>query len=522
MTAPPLRLADLLAGLSLVTDLGFGLPHEHAMRSCAIATALARRLGLSEEQVAETYYTALLEHVGCIAYAHETALAFGDELVMTAASSRANPAEPWDMLTTFLGRVSRGRAPLERARITAFTLARSSRFIGTASVAICEVARRAAERLGLSSGVQRSLYEVFERWDGRGAPAGLKADQIAHAGRICRVASIAALFDELGGAEAACDAVRRRAASLLDPAVVEIFMTNATTLLDAGRAGDPRQTVLDAEPAPVRITCEAQLVDVATVFADVADLKTPFMHGNSRAVARLAVAAGTRLGLPAPELRGLELAALLHDLGRVGVSNAIWCKPGPLTHGEWEQVRLHPYHSERILTGSAALAPIGRLAGTHHERLDGSGYHRGCRGAELPRAARVLAAADAYHAMTQPRPHRPALSAQDATDELAAEARAGRLDGDAVGAVLEAGGQGHPRAKPNLRPAGLSAREVEVVALVAEGLTNRDVADRLCISRRTAEHHVQHIYAKLGVSSRPALALFAVEHDLLARGPAVE
>ena len=194
----------------------------------------------------------------------------------------------------------------------------------------------------------------------------------------------------------------------------------------------------------------------------------------------------------------------------------IWEKRGPLTAAEWEQARMHSYHSERMLARSDALAPLARVAGMHHERLDGSGYYRGCQARELSPAVRILAAADAFHAMTQDRPHRPALGTEEAAAELQREVRAGRLDGDAAAAVLEVAGAGRPRRRDNLRPAGLSEREVEVARLVAAGCSNPEIAERLVISRRTAEHHVQHIYAKVGVSSRAGLALFAHEHDLIA------
>jgi DNA-binding NarL/FixJ family response regulator len=176
---------------------------------------------------------------------------------------------------------------------------------------------------------------------------------------------------------------------------------------------------------------------------------------------------------------------------------------------------MHPYHSERILATSRSLEPMALVAGMHQERLDGSGYHRGCRARELPPAVRILAAADEFQAMTQERPHRAALTPEQAADELTREARAGCLDADAVAAVLDVAGQGRRRRPADLRPAGLSEREVEVLRLVGQGCSNPDVASRLVISRRTAEHHVQHIYAKVGVSSRPALALFAMEHELL-------
>jgi HD-GYP domain-containing protein (c-di-GMP phosphodiesterase class II) len=296
--------------------------------------------------------------------------------------------------------------------------------------------------------------------------------------------------------------------------IAATFAEHAHELLTAASLGDPRQRVLEAEPEPVRVIPPTRLAEVAAAFGDLADLKTPCTHGHSAGVARLARAAGERVGLDTETMARLEVAALLHDVGRVAISNAVWEKPGPLTSGEWEQVRLHPYHSERILSCTAALEPMAALAGAHHERMDGSGYHRGCSAAQIPPAARVLAAADALQAMTQARPHRDALTVEQAIEQLQRDARTGRQDPDAVSAVVAAAG-GSPQSSPGLRPAGLTEREVEVLRLVAGGLSNREIARRLVVSPRTAEHHVQHIYAKIGVSSRASAALFAMRHGLL-------
>jgi DNA-binding NarL/FixJ family response regulator len=176
-------------------------------------------------------------------------------------------------------------------------------------------------------------------------------------------------------------------------------------------------------------------------------------------------------------------------------------------------VRLHAYHSERILAGSGRLASLVPLVGGHHERCDGSGYHRGSTDTDLPMPCRVLAAADAYQAMTQRRPHRPALAPEQAEQELSDEARSGQQDADAISAVLAAAG--HSAVVRRELPAGLTPREVEVLGLVAVGCNNPQIAKRLVISRRTAEQHVQNIYRKIGVSSRAAAALFAMEHSLL-------
>ena len=196
------------------------------------------------------------------------------------------------------------------------------------------------------------------------------------------------------------------------------------------------------------------------------------------------------------------------------MTNAIWEKPGSLTSAEWEQVRMHAYHSERILATSDTLERLAPLVGMHHERLDGSGYHRACAARDQSVTVRVLGAADAFQAMTQDRPHRARLSAEQAAEELMRDCRAGRLDGECAAAVIEAAGQARPRAH-DLRPAGLSEREIEVLRLVATGFSNPEIAEKLVISPRTAEHHVQHIYRKLGVRSRPAVAFFAMEHGLV-------
>jgi len=497
--------------------MGFGLPPETAMRACVIATSLARKIGLPEREVADTYYVSLLFHVGCSAFAHETTVAVGDDLRANSAAGRTNLADRRDVLGTLIPEATRGMPPLARARAAAFLVVRGKAFTKTFDTGSCEVARETARRIGLGGDVRRGLYAVHEWWNGGGAPRGLKGEEIAMPARIGRLATDAALFNELGGPDLVVDALAQRSGGMLDPALVEAFRASASELLSEVSAHDPRERILEIEPEPLIEREDAELPGVARAFGDVVDLKTPFTNGHSSEVATLAGAAAGSLGLEHTTRAQLHVAALLHDLGRVGISNAVWEKPGSLTTAEWERVRMHPYHSERILAGSSALEPMARIAGMHHERLDGSGYHRGCRGPDISMASRVLAAADAFQAMTQPRPHRAQLSPEQAGQELARESRAGKLDPDAVAAILEAAGQKRSRRRRDLRPGGLTEREIEVLRLVAGGCSNREVAKRLQISPRTADHHVQHIYAKIGVSSRAAAALFAAEHDLLSR-----
>jgi HD-GYP domain-containing protein (c-di-GMP phosphodiesterase class II) len=195
------------------------------------------------------------------------------------------------------------------------------------------------------------------------------------------------------------------------------------------------------------------------------------------------------------------------------VSSAIWDKPGPLNTAEREQARLHAYHSERILARIPSLAGLATLAGQHHERSDGSGYHRGATAAQLSMSSRVLACADAYRSMIEDRPHRKAIAAAVAADRLEADAKAGRFDADAAAAVIEAAGL--RRAVRRSRPADLTERQVDVLRLVSRGLSNAEIAERLVLSRRTVEHHVQDIYAKIGASTRAGAAMFAMQQGLL-------
>jgi putative nucleotidyltransferase with HDIG domain len=330
------------------------------------------------------------------------------------------------------------------------------------------------------------------------------------------LASLAVVFTRIGGVDAAVDVVLRRAGRSLDPALAAAFRQHGPALLAEVETLDPWKAVVEAEPEPRHWIPDGRLDAVAHAFADMVDLKLPFTRGHSSGVAELAEAAAHVLTLGEAEVAVVRRAALFHDLGRVGIPNGIWEKRGALSESDWEQVRLHPYHTERILTRSPVLAPLARPAGMHHERQDGSGYHRQIAGAVIPMTARLLAAADSYQAMTQTRPHRPALGPEVAAQHLRAEADRSRLDGEAVRAVLAAAGHRQPRAR-TAWPAGLSDREVAVIRLIAQGESYRSMAHHLTISSRTAAHHVQHIYNKIGVSTRAAATMFALEHDLLPR-----
>ncbi|MGH2704573.1 MAG: HD domain-containing phosphohydrolase [Actinomycetota bacterium] len=506
------RLADLLGALSLVNDLGMGVPPEHALRTCFLAARLAAAMGVERHVAADAFYAALLQDLGCTAAAHEVAgFAGGDDIAFRGGSVKIDSERPREAMSYILGLAPDRSLPV-RLQVILRMVIRGERAVGGFVQATCEVGARVADLLGAGSGVTLALGQVIERWDGKGLPAGLAGEQIGLPVRLIHVCSLAAIFAVSEGREAALSAVERGSGGALDPGIASAFLEHGPTFLDEMESADAWEGVLEAEPAPQRMVRGSDLDQIAEAFADVADLKSPFLTGHSRGVARLAERAASALGLAEGERHRIRRAGLLHDLGRVGVPTGIWEKQRRLTRSEWEQVRLHPYHTERILMRSPDLTALAAVAGMHHERLDGSGYHRGATGAPL--AARILAAADAFRAMIEPRPHRPARLEEGAARELEAEARAGRLDPEVVRAVIHAAGEAPAKIR-RAWPAGLTDREVEVLRLVARGLSNRAIAGRLVIAEKTAGNHVQHAYAKLGVSTRAAATLFVMQHGLL-------
>ena len=501
----------MLAALSVATDLGMGQEPEKAVRACLVATQLARAMELPSPDVRDAFYTALLKHLGCTAPGHETAFLVGDDLAGAPQTERTDIANRREVLA-LTATVGKGTG-VHRIQYLVRTLTAGKEGGRTISRAVCEVGARMAERLHLGDGVRTGLFHSLERWDGSGDAHGLAGDAVALPARLTAVATQAVIFDRLGGPDAAVAMVRRRAGGWFDPAVAETFERVGPELLRRLAEADVWAEVLAAEPPPVRRIPRTRLDDVARVFADMVDLLTPFTLGHSAGVAELAAAAAGHLGLPDDNIDLVRHAALLHDLGRVAVSSHVWERPRALTATQGEQVRLHPYYTERILVRCRSLAPLVEPASSHHERLDGSGYHRSLSAESLSRSDRVLAAADVYAALTSDRPHRPAFRDDEAVRTLEVEAES-RLDADTVACVLAAAGRRPATSAPRW-PADLTDREVEVLQLIARGRSNREVAERLFISPKTVGRHVENLYRKVGVSSRAAAALFAMEHRLL-------
>ena len=506
------RLAELVAALSLGVDLGFGQPMEHVLRQCTIALRLAERMGLTEDERLVVYYTALLINVGCHSDAHEQAKWFGDDIAFKATKYDHEQRSIRAAAAT-MRLMGSGNPPLHRFRVgLEFAVSGHHDFDGMIA-RHSALARNLAERLGLPDAVQRAVGASYEQWDGRGWPGELKGPAVPIAARLAQIAEFVEVAHRIGGVEAAAALARRRAGSQYDPELSRLIWANAGEILGGLDSTRTWGSVIAAEPAlGMRLTDER--FDAALVaIADFVDLKSPYMLGHARAVSDLVAAAGERVALAPDEVTTLRRAGLVHGLGRLGVSNAIWDKRGALGAGEWERVRLQPYLTERMLHQSPTLAPLGAIAVQHRERLDGSGYPRGLAGNAISRPARILGVADAYRSMREPRPHRPALSAQDAAGELRSEVRAGRLDAEAVEAVLAAAG--HRVGRRREGPAGLTAREIAVLRLVARGMSSKEIAARLVISPKTARNHIEHIYVKIGASSRVGASLFAMQHGLL-------
>ena len=507
------RQAELLAVLALGADLGMAQPMEHATRQCALALRIGERVGLGDAERGVLYYVSLIAWVGCHIDAYEQAKWFGDDLALKGGFRQIDPVG-LRAAGQFLGVIGTGRRGVDRAVHTLRFFAGGTRNAADMLHNHGYAADQLAADLDLSDDVRAAVWQTFERWDGRGAPNGVKADDITLTARIVNLADVLAVFELAGGPDAAVDVARQRSGTQFDPALVELVAHDRDLLfaeLDQAATWD---VIFAAEPALALSLTDPELDKALSAIGDFVDIKSPYTLGHTRAVTELVAAAATELQWSATDVAHVRRAALLHDVGRLGVSNAVWDKPGELTAAEVERVRLHPYLTDRMLASSPALAALGSTAAQHHERLDGSGYPRGLRGDAISAAGRLLAAADTYVAKTEPRPHREALSPAEAAAHLRDEVRAGRHDGQSVDALLAAAG--HRVRRRREWPAGLTTREVEVLRLLARGLSNKQIAERLVVARKTVDNHVEHIYAKLGVSNRARASLFAVRHGLIA------
>jgi HD-GYP domain-containing protein (c-di-GMP phosphodiesterase class II) len=374
--------------------------------------------------------------------------------------------------------------------------------VGAAAAPASDASMRLAELVGAEARIRSALtVEGFAR-AAHGVPT-----------HLLQVARFFDVAQQRHGRAEAIALVQRQAGNDLDEQLAAVFIEEHEELL---RTIDDSRTFdrfLEIEPGASVRADEHRVDDIARSLAILADLQCPLFIGHSTSVAALAERAAGHFGLGSDDTRSLRRAALLHDIGRLGVPSSIWMRPGPLDWGEMERVRLHAYYTERVLAPIRVLGPVAEIAASAHEHVDGSGYPQSRTGRSLLPAARILAAADVAIAMTEPRPHRPALAPDALTRELVAEVEAGRLDGSAVDAVLTSMGMNVRVVSRHTH--GVSERELDVCRLIARGKMNKEIADVLGISLRTVQNHVAHIFDKLGVHSRSGVAVWLVENDFL-------
>ncbi|OBC15418.1 LuxR family transcriptional regulator [Mycobacterium sp. 852013-50091_SCH5140682] len=504
--------AEVLAALSVAIDLGLGQPTEHMLRSAVIATRLADRLGLPRAQRDCVYYSTLIMWIGCHADSHEYTRWFGDDIAVRRGAYLVD----WSGLPYqrfLLSNVGQGASLLQRLKTISTLYLDARGHISQLIHSHCTSAALLAQRIGLADDVQTALRHTFERFDGGGLPGGVSGEAIPIEMRVAQLADMVEVHDREYGTGGAVAMARSRRGGQFDPAVVDAFMADPDALLAVPANGDIWAMALQQAPDRNARLDAAALDALLTALGDFVDLKCPFTLGHSRAAAQLAADAAAGVGLDAEDVTLTRRAAHIHDIGRIGVSNQIWSKPGALTLAEFERVRLHPYLTERILHRIPGLQRVASVAANHHEYLNGRGYPRGARARQLTMPDRLVAAAVAYQSAVEPRPYREPLSTQGAARRLHTRVRDGELDQVAVDAILHAAG--HRGRRAALRPGGLTAREVEVLRLVAQGASNKEIAAKLVISEKTARNHVERTYAKIGVSNRIGASMYALECGLV-------
>ncbi len=513
-----LRLGELVATLALAQDNAFGQPLESQLRSCLLATWLAEAADLDDDLRETVYWVALLRYVGCTGHAHEVATIFGDEIAIRAQTLVHDSANPAEVMRDVMAYATAGRPPEERDEIVRLIQETAREWAVHNFSSGCEVADMLVERLAFGSSVREALRFTFERWNGNGYPAHAKGDEIPLAMRVVHLSHDMEAIGRLFSPDQAVETARDRRDRTYDPALADLFVAHGHAWFERLRGIEPWDAVLALEPEPHRMLSGDALDEALYVAADFIDLKSPYMGGHSRRCAELAAGAARVLGLPDDDVERLRRAALVHDFGTTAVPNSIWDKPGPLTRTEFDRVELHPMLTEQMLRRSPALAVLNPVASAHHEKCDGSGYHKRVRADSDQLAACVLAATEIYIGLTTERADRPAHPPGDAAAELHRLESEAVLEPRASRAVLVAAGHGEPRPGTGKRlqhPGGLTRREVDVLRLAARGLTTREIGDRLFISPKTADHHIQHIYGKIGVSTRAAAALWAMQHTVV-------
>ena len=424
--ASEVRVSEMTTALSYALDLAEGQPQGHAVRSCLIGMTIAETLGLNDADRSALYYALLLKDAGGPSNSAKLCYLFGaDDLRIKRDLKLVDWARMTQSVPFLSSHLMPSGSSLQRA-LRAVILALEgpsglSRLVQTRSERGAEIARR----LGLSDATAQAVLQLDEHWDGRGQPAGRRHDEISLLGRIAGLAQTAEVFFSSGGPAAAMDIVSERRGTWFDPAVADAFLSKSTEPSFWERVGGPDvdAEVVRLEPAEFILTTnEANIDRVARVFAQIVDAKSHWTYRHSESVARIAVGIANVLGLPEESVTRVYRAGLLHDLGKLGVSNLILDKPGNLTSEEYVELRRHPLLTQQVLARTSAFGDITEIAASHHERFDGRGYHRGVRSSELPIEARLLMVADVCDALSSKRPYRNEMPPEKVHEVLSKDA----------------------------------------------------------------------------------------------------
>jgi HD-GYP domain-containing protein (c-di-GMP phosphodiesterase class II) len=519
ISGQPLRLGEFVATFALAQDNAFGQPLESQLRSCLLAMAMCEDAGFDAQLTETVYWVALLRYIGCTGHAHEVATLFGDEIAIRAATLVHDAANPAEVMRDVFAYATAGHSPEEQEHIVAAIKAGAHDWAVHNFASGCEVGDMLVRRLHMSDDVRDALRFTFERWNGGGFPVGASGDDIPLAMRVVHLShDMEAIARHYSPAQAV-DTARDRRDRTYDPELADLFFANGASYFERLDKTDPWDAVLSLEPRPRRVLEGADLDDALEVAADFIDLKSPYMAGHSRRCAQLSADAAAQLGCSDDEVAALRRAALVHEFGTTAISNSILDKTAGLTRAEFDRVELHPMLTEQMLRRTPALAALSPVAAAHHEKANGSGYHKRVHSHAVSTCGQVLATTDIYVGLTTDRADRPAFSTDSAAAELRRLVASGVLDQRVTGAVLEAAGHANERSSTASQPKGvlgLTPREIEVLRLAARGLTTSAIASELFISPKTADHHIQHVYAKIGVSTRAAAMLWAMQNEVLA------
>lgn len=434
------RYSEVLSALSFALDMVEGQPEGHALRSCFIGMMVAERLGLDDSQRSALFYALLLKDAGCSSNASRvTALFEGDDF----AAKRDFKTVDWSRLPGAVLYAARNVSPegaiWSKARRFLAIGAEGNRATQKLIQIRCERGAEIMRLMGFPEETTRAIRSLDEHWDGGGYPDGLKRDQIPLLARICGFAQTVEVFYAAHGPERAEHMARARRKRWFDPDLVDIFLseTRDGRVWRSLAEQDLMLLVSRLEPPDRAFSVTQERLDLtALAFAQIIDAKSPFTFRHSEGVAEAAVAMNRHMGYPEPEVRVQRRAGLLHDIGKLGISNRILDKPGRLTAAEFARVRAHPRMTYEILNRISVFRDIVEVAANHHERLDGSGYHRGVTGEELDPQSHIMAVADVFDALSQSRPYRPAMPMEKVLSILREEG-GDRLYPEAVRALEE-------------------------------------------------------------------------------------